>query len=481
MQVKETKSEGLLHELEVILPANEIGRRVDEKLKDYAKTAKMPGFRPGKVPAQVLKQRYGRSVLGEVLETAVNDTTEQVLKEKNLRPALQPKIEVKEFDEGKDLKYTMSVEVLPEFDVVDLKSLKLEKPVVKTDEKAVDEALERIGKSNRETKKIETKRAAKNGDVLLMDFHGRTKADNKPHPGMHAHGHKLELGSGQFIPGFEEQLVGRKAGEKIEVEVTFPELYHAEELAGQGAIFDVEIHEIHEPADVEMNDEFAKKMGFDDLKALKGALEQQIQSQYDQQSRMKLKRSLLDALDDAHSFGVPQGMLDLEYENIQQQIRIERQQDVKDGKLDLTEDETEELRAIAERRVRLGLVLSEIGRKNNIQITDQELQRAVIAEAQRYPGQEAVVFDYYRKNRQALDALRAPVFEDKMVDFISQLATIEEKPVSVEELTAEEDEESYLERKKGGKGKSKPKSAPKEDGKSDAKKSSGAKKTAKKE
>ncbi len=476
MQVKELKSEGLVRELEVVLPANEIGRRVDERLKDYAKSARMPGFRPGKVPAQVLKQRYGRAVLGEVLESAVNDTTQKVLQDKGLRPAIQPKIEVKEFDEGKDLKYTMEVELLPEFEVTDLKSLKLTKPVVKADAAAVGEALERIAKNNRDTKKIETGRASKKGDVILMDFHGRTKADNKPHPGMHAHGHKLELGSGQFIPGFEDQLTGRKAGEKVEVHVTFPEVYHSEELAGQDAIFDVDIHEIHEPADAAIDDDFAKKLGFDDLTALKGAVEKQMQSEYDQQSRMKLKRSLLDALDDAHSFAVPQGMLDLEFQNIQQQIRLERQNEVKDGKLDLTDEEMEELRAIAERRVRLGLVLSEIGRQNNIQITDQELQRAVIAEAQRYPGQEAVVFDYYRKNRQALDALRAPVFEDKMVDFISQLATIEEKPVSVEELTAEEDEESYLERKKGGK-KGKAKSAAADEGK----KASGAKKASKKE
>jgi trigger factor len=449
MQVKEIKSEGLKHELEITLPANEIGHWVDEKLEEYGKTVKMPGFRPGKIPMAVLKQRYGRAVLGEVLESAVNDTTTKVLTEKGLRPALQPKIEVKEFDEGKDLVYSMEVEVLPEVKVADLKGLTFDRPVVKVDDKAVQEALERISKQNRDSKKVE--RAAKNGDVVEMDFHGRTAADNKPHPGMEAHGHKLELGSGQFIPGFEDQLIGKKAGDKVEVNVTFPEEYHAPELAGAGAIFDVVIHSVNEPVDAEINDEFAKKLGFADLAAVKSAIEKQIQSEYDQMSRMKLKRSLLDALDDSHAFEVPQGMLDLEYENIRQQIAMERQAELKDGKLEMTTEEEDELRAIAERRVRLGLVLSEIGNANNIQVADAELQRAVITEAQRYPGQEAVVFDYYRKNRQALEALRAPVFEDKVVDFISQMATINEKTVSLEELTAEEDEVSYLDRKKDGK------------------------------
>ncbi len=451
MQVKEIKSEGLKHELEVTLPANEIGKWVDQKLEEYGKNAKMPGFRPGKVPMAVLKQRYGRAILGEVLESAVNDSTNKVLTDKGLRPALQPKIEVKEFDEGKDLVYSMEVEVLPEVKIADLKTLSFDKPVVKVDDKAVQDALDRIAKQNRDSKKVE--RASKTGDIVEMDFHGRTAKDNKPHPGMHAHGHRLELGSGQFIPGFEDQLIGKKAGDKVEVKVTFPEAYHAEELAGQGAVFDVEIHGIHEAVDAEINDEFAKKLGFDSLAAVKTAIEKQIQSEYDQMSRMKLKRSLLDALDDSHDFDVPQGMLDLEYQNIRQQIAMERQGELKDGKLDLSADEEEELRAIAERRVRLGLVLSEIGQKNNIQVADAELQRAVIQEAQRYPGQEAVVFDYYRKNRQAMEALRAPVFEDKVVDFISQMATVNEKPVSLEELSSEEDETSYLDRKKGGKGK----------------------------
>lgn len=455
MQVKELKQDGLSYELEVILEAKEIDQQIDARLQEVAKTVKIPGFRPGKVPLPLLKQRYGQAVLGEVLEKAVNDSSAKALEDKKLRPALQPKIEVKEFDQGKDLKYTLAVEVLPEFKVMDFKGMTLEKPVVKADKKAVDDALDRIAKQNKETRPIEGKRAAKEGDTLVIDFHGRTKKDNKEHQGMHAHGHRLELGSNQFIAGFEDQLVGKKAGDKVAVEVTFPDPYYSDELAGQDAIFDVEIHEIHESVESKPDDEFAKKLGFDDLKALREAIENQIQSEYDQVSRMKLKRSLLDMLDDGHDFAIPSGMLDLEYESIKQQVRLERQDEVKDGKLNLSDEEEEELRAIAERRVRLGLILSEVGRDNNIQVADQELQRAVIMEAQRYPGQEAEVFDYYSKNRQALEALRAPVFEDKVVDFILQLADVKDKPVSLEELTAD-DEESYLDQKKakGGKAKS---------------------------
>lgn len=453
MQVTELKKETLNVQYEVKVTAQDIDKEVDAKVEEVSKTIKKPGFRPGKVPVAMVKKQYGKALLGEVLEKVVNDTTAKIIEEKGLRPALQPKIEVKEFDEGKDLVYTMAVDLLPEFEVVDLKSLKLEKPVAKVEKKAVDEALERIAGSNRETEAVTEARATKKGDILVIDFHGRTAKDNKPHPGMHAHDAQLELGSGQFIPGFEDQLVGKKVGDKVEVKVTFPEQYHAAELAGQDAIFDTEIKEIRQAKPVEINDEFAQKLGLDNEKALRDIIEKQMQSEYDGFSRQKVKRALLDSLDDSHDFEIPAGMKDMEYQNILMQVKMERQADLKDGELTLTAEEEEELQAIAERRVRLGLVLSEVGRANNVKITDQELQRAVITEAQRYPGQEAQVFEYYRKNRQALDALRAPVFEDKVVDFILELASVSEMPVSIEALTKEEDEdESYLEKKKAKKG-----------------------------
>ena len=449
MQAKEIKKENLNVQYEVTVTAADIERHVDSRLQEVGKTVKIAGFRPGKVPLDILKKRYGKAVMGEVLEMAVNEASSKVIQDNNLRPALQPKIEVKEFDDGKDLVYTMAVDLLPEIKVMDLKTIKVEKPVVKVEKEAIDEALTRIARGNRSTEPVTEDRPTKSGDILMIDFHGRTAKDNKPHEGMHAHDAQLELGSGQFIPGFEDQLIGKKVGDKVEVKVTFPEQYHAAELAGQEAIFDTEIKQILQAKETEINDDFAKMLGLDSEKALRDIIEKQMQSEYDGLSRQKVKRALLDILDDAHEFEVPEGMKDLEYQNILMQVKMERQSELKDGELKLTDDEEAELRAIAERRVRLGLVLSEVGRANNVQITDQEMQRAVIQEAQRYPGQEAQVFEYYRKNRQALEALRAPVFEDKVVDFVLELATVSEKPVKLEDLTKEEDEESYLEKKKG--------------------------------
>ncbi len=478
MQVKELKNEGLAYELEVTVDAKEIDKEIDAHLVEYSKKVTLPGFRKGKVPMDLMKQRYGRAVMGEVLEKAVNDSSAKALMEKKLKPAMQPKIEVTSFDEGKDLKFTINVEVLPTFKIMDMKGIKLEKPVAKVEKKAINEALEQVAKGNKDSVKVE--RAAKKGDVVVMTFHGRTKDDNHKHPGMHAHGHKLELGSGQFIEGFEAQLTGKKAGDKVEVNVKFPDEYHAEELKGREAIFDVEVEEIQEYAETKIDEEFAKKLGFEDKKGLEAAVEEQIQSQHDQLSRMKLKRALLDVLDEGHDFDVPAGMLDMEYEAILQQVRMERQAELKDGKLELEKGEEEELRAICERRVRLGMVLSEIGQTNNIQVNDQELQRAVIREAQRYPGQEAQIFEYYKKNRAALDSLRAPLFEDKVVDFILELADVKEKTMSVEELSADDDE-SYVSKKKGTK-----KAAPAKSGKAkteskdSAAKKPAAKKTAKK-
>ena len=440
MQVKEIKHDGLNHELEITLKAKDIDVRIDQRLKEVSQTIRMPGFRPGKVPMNIMKKRYGKAVLGEVLESAVNETSDKVLKDKGLKPALQPKIEVKEFDEGKDLVYSMNVEVLPQIKVADVKGLKLEKPVAKVDSKEVDNALERIASNNETTEEIKTKRASKDGDILVIDFHGRTADDNVEHPGMHAHGHKLKLGSGQFIAGFEEQLVGKKAGDKVEVKVSFPENYGAAELAGRDAIFDVDVNAIHEAKKAEINDELAAQLGLKDLEALRKAVEEQAQKELDQHSRMKLKKALLDILDEKHNFDVPKGMLDMEYDAIVRQVEMENAQSGNGDKL--SDEEKEELKVIAERRVRLGLVLSEIGNSNKIQVADADLQRAVISEAQKYPGQEKQVFDYYSKNRQALESLRAPLFEEKVVDFILELADVKEKEVSVDDLTSKDEDEA---------------------------------------
>lgn len=437
MQIKEIVSTGLSRELEITVPANDIEKHVEVKLKEVGKTAKLPGFRPGKIPMKMLKERYGRAVLSDVLEAVVSETTAKIIKDKKLRPAMQPKIEVKEFDEGKDLIYKMEIEILPDFDVMDVKGLKIEKPIAKIEDKDINEALERITSQHDSSQIITKDRATKKGDIVIMDFSGRTADDDVKHDGMQATGTKLELGSGQFIPGFEDQLIGQKGGEKIEVKVKFPENYGAKELAGRDAIFDVEIQEIHEKTAAKVDDEFAKTLGFDDEAALRDAVKHQLSTDYENQTRLKMKRQLLDILDEAHTFDIPQGMVDAELEGITKQIEEERK--VNPEAEELSDDEKEELKAISERRVRLGLVIAEIGSSENVTVGDQELQRAVISEAQKYPGQEKMVFEFYQKNPQALEGLRAPLFEDKVVDLIFADAKITEKEVSIEELMTEDE------------------------------------------
>lgn len=437
MQVKQLKQDGLLHELEVTVQASEIDTRVDSRLKEVGKTIRLPGFRPGKVPLPLLKQKYGRAIMGEVLEIAVNESSQKALEDKGLQPAMQPKIEVKSFDEGKDLTFTLSVEVLPKVKVADYKGLELEKPVAKADDKSIDEAIARIASSRRTSKTVESARASKNGDIVVIDFKGRTASDNVEHPGMTAQGHHLELGGGRFIPGFEDQLTGKKSGAEVEVRVTFPEEYPVPALAGQEAIFDVTIHEIRELAETEINEEFAQSLGMQDVPALRKAVEEQINRELDQQSRLILKKKLLDKLDDAHDFEIPQGMRTQELENITRQVMMDHQQS--GGEAELTDDEKAELEMIAERRVRLGLVLAEIGKDNQIRVSDQELQKAVITEAQKYPGQEKRVFDYFSKNRSALEGLRAPIYEDKVIDFILELSKISTREVTPAELVEEEE------------------------------------------
>ncbi|MCK6419041.1 MAG: trigger factor [Alphaproteobacteria bacterium] len=432
MNVKVLKKEGLNHEFEVTLSAQDMDQRVEARLQEVGKTLRIDGFRPGKVPLKLLKQKYGRAVMGEVLDIAVNESTAKTLQDNNLRPALQPKIEVKQFDEGKDLTFTMAVEVLPEIKIADLKAIKLEKKVAKADDKSINEALERIAQSNSRTKPVEGNRKSKDGDTVIIDFKGRTADDNFEHPGMSGQGHPLKLGSGRFIPGFEAQLIGHKKGDSVNVKVTFPKDYGAKELAGRDAIFETEIKDLHEDAEAMLDDDFAKSLGLADMDALKKAVGEQIEKEMASQARMLVKKDLLDALDKAHQFKVPQGMLDLEYQGIVDQVQAYQKQ--QGNAEELSKDEQAEYKDIADRRVRLGLVLAEIGTQNNITVSDPELQRAVINEAQKYPGQERQVFDFFSKNRQALEGLRAPLFEEKVVDFILELADVKTKDITPDEL-----------------------------------------------
>jgi trigger factor len=438
MKAVELKKEGLTRQLKVTVPADELKTLSQRRLNELGKTLKVPGFRPGRAPATIVEQRYGDAVLGEVIEKAVNDGTTSALRDNKVRPAMQPKVDITSFEKGKDLEFTVTVEELPEVKVMDMKAIKLDRPVAKVADKAIEDALSRIAKNNRTTKKIEENRAAKKGDVVVIDYAGKLE-DGTSKPGMSSVGHHLELGSNTFIAGFEDQLVGAKMGDDVTVKVQFPADYAAEDLAGKKANFAVTVQEIHEPQDPAMNDDFAKTLGVEDLNALKKAVRDQMEGEYGQYSRQKLKRALFDLLDEKHQFDLPQGMVDAEYQICQQQIEQEKKH--KGDNEPMTDEEKEELKTIAERRVRLGLILSEIGQANNITVADQDLQRAVMDQARRFPGQEMQIFDMFRKNQQMVENLRAPIFEEKVVDFIIELADVKDKEVSLEDLTKDDDED----------------------------------------
>jgi trigger factor len=448
MQITQTNSDGLKHDFTVVVEAAEIEKRVTERLTTVGADIKLPGFRPGKVPMGILRQRFGKSVMGEVLEQTVNETSQKALDENDLRPAQQPKIEITKFDEGEDLEFTLEVEVMPEIKPMDFSKLKLEKLVAEVEEDKVAEALEQIAGQQKSFEKISGSRKSKSGDALLIDFLG--KVDNVPFDGGAAEGHQLELGSNSFIPGFEEQLIGTKAGDEVAVKVTFPENYGSEELAGKDAVFDVKVHEIQEAADVKIDDDFATKLGLDNLDALKEAVKSRIADEYAQMSRQTLKRSMLDALAEEHHFEVPPGMKEGEFNSIWEQFTKELEQN--EQKLEDQDQSEEELRAeysdIADRRVRLGLLLAEVGRINNIEVSQDEVNQAMLAQARAYPGQEQQIFQMFQERPEMQAQLRAPIFEDKVVDFIAELATVSEKTVSVDDLMKDPDEETSEKPKK---------------------------------
>jgi trigger factor len=387
------------------------------------------------VPLSLVKKRYGQSVMGEVLEKTVQDSSSKVLQEQDVRPALEPKIEVVSFADGADLEYTIAVETLPQVEPADLADLSLERLVSPVEDSAVESAIERIAQGNKEFEVVEPARPAETGDQLLIDFTGTV--DGEARPGMEGTDSPIELGGGNFIPGFEEQLIGIVPGETRTITVTFPAEYHAADLAGKEAKFEVTAKELRAPVKTELDDEFAKKLGLENLEALKQTARQQIEGEYSRLARLKLKRALMDALAERHDFPVPQGMVDLEFDSIWKQVEPEL---TEEEKAKPEEEVKAEYRNIAERRVRLGLLLSEIGKRNTIQVNQEEVNRALIAEARRYPGQERQVIEAYRDNPRALDALRAPIYEDKVVDHILGSITLTDRTVTPEELAKEEDE-----------------------------------------
>jgi trigger factor len=445
MQVNETHSEGLKRALTVTIPASDLDARLTDRLAELKTQVRIKGFRPGKVPVNHLRRVYGKSAMAEIVEKMVGESMQRALSDRGERAATQPKVAMTEDEaeavevlEGRaDLTFTLEYEVLPDYELGDFKGLNIERPVVDVSDEEVEERLKQLAESARSYAPVE--RAAANGDRVSFDYVGKTDGEE-----FETSSTSIVLGSDQFIPGFEAQLVGAKAGEEKTVEVTFPDDYPAEQLAGKPATFDVSVKEVSEPGELALDDEFAKRLGLESIGKLRETIRQQAESEYRQATRQLVKRQMLDQLDAMHTFPLPENLVDQEFENIWKQVMHDMEHH---GKSFESEDTSEEeargdYRRIAERRVRLGLVLAKIGEAAQINVTDEELQGALYNQARRFRGQERQVFEYYKKNPDALQALRAPIFEEKVVDYVLEFADVTDKSVTKEELQAlaEEDE-----------------------------------------
>ena len=442
MQVTETARDGLKRTLQVVVGKAELGERFSERLDELKDRVQIKGFRRGKVPVEHLKKLYGKSLMQEVLEQTINDTSAKAVKDRNERPAQQPKLELLGVDDGgiervvngeTDLSYKMDFEVLPPIPVADLEVLRLEKLVADVDDAAVDKALADLAERNTAFEPEEG-RVAGEGDLATMNFVGRI--DGEAFEGGSAEGASLVIGKKQFIPGFEEGVIGMKAGDQKIITATFPEDYPMKALAGKAADFDVSVTAVAKPKKPEVDEDFAKGLGAEDLKTLRGFVTEQIKREYDQASRVKLKREILDALDKAHDFELPASLVEFEFNNIWTQLennlKAANKTIADEGKSE--EELRAEYRGIAERRVRLGLVIGEIGEKNKLQVSQDEMRRALVEQARRYPGQEKQVYEFYEKTPGALNELRAPIFEDKVIDYVIAEAKPIEKKVSRDEL-----------------------------------------------
>jgi trigger factor len=444
MECVET-SEGLSRMYKVSVPAADLQKRLTARIEEVRPQMNLKGFRPGKVPAAHVRKMFGKDLMGEVVQAMVQETSEKAIADADVRPAGQPEMhmesEMEAVLEGNaDLAYHMHVDIMPEFEPVDVKKLTIKKPVAEISDAELDERLATIAEANQKYDKRGKTAKARDKDAIVIDFLG--KIDGEAFEGGAAEGHTLVLGSDSFIPGFEEQLVGVKAGDGKDVEVQFPENYQAEHLAGKEAVFSVTVHEVRAPKTPDVDDEFAKGLGLEDLAKLKELVEEQLKNEFSAASRSKAKRNLLDQLDTKHDFELPPKMVEQEFDQIWQQLQSEmdagRIAEEDKGKSD--DDLKAEYRKIAERRVRLGLVLAEIGRVAEITIDENEVQQALINEARNFPGQERQVIEFFQQNQNAMAQLRAPIYEDKVVDHILETAKVKEETVSKEDLLKEDDE-----------------------------------------
>jgi trigger factor len=478
MQVTESLSEGLKRELKVVLSVGELSEKMDVRLKELKSQVRLNGFRPGKVPVSHIRKMYGRSIMAEVVQQAVSDSSQEALEERSERPAYQPEIALPEdqtemetiMDGNGDLAYTMAFEVVPSFEVEDFSSLVLERRVAKVEDENVNEQLTELAKQYRDFEPRDEKAKAELGDRVTIDFIGRI--DGEPFEGGSQENAPLELGSNSFIPGFEDQLVDVKAGDALDVNVAFPDEYGVEELAGKPAVFEVKVNEVAAPVEATIDDDFAAKLGLEDLSKLKEAIQAQIQQEFEMVSQAQLKRQLLDKLDEAYKFDLPERLVDQEFEQIWGQVTQELENSGKTFEdEDTTEDDArEEYRGIAQRRVRLGLVLGEVGEKAGVSVSDDEVNNALMERIRQFPGQERQVYEYYQENPQALLELRGPIFEQKVVDHIAELANVSEQEVSKEELFRDPEDEVEEKPKKAKAKKSESKSDTKEEAEAKPKK-----------
>ena len=449
MQVTQTHSDGLRHEFKIVVPASDLEARLDNRVSEIKDSVRLNGFRPGKVPPAHLKKIYGRSLMAEAIEALVRETNAKIVTDNGFKLAMEPKVTLPEgkdeiesvFTGQSDLSYTVALEVLPPITLADFKGIKIERPVAEVTAAEIDEAVSRIANQNRPFSAKADGGKVASGDRVTISYAG--KIDGEAFEGGTGDDIVVNVGSNTFIPGFEEQLIGMAAGEARTVNVRFPNNYLAEKLAGKDAVFEVTAKSIEAPGEVTIDDAFAKSLGLETLDKLKDAIKDRLTREHAAASRQKLKRVLLDRLDELHKFDAPPTMVEDEFNNVWKTVLSDLESS---GKSFADEGTTEEkakaeYRAIADRRVRLGLVLAEIGEKNNIKVNDEELSRAAADRARQFPGQEQQVWEYYRKNPQALASLRAPIYEEKVVDFIVELASVTDKPVSRDELFREEEDD----------------------------------------
>jgi trigger factor len=445
MNVTETNTEGLHRELKVVVGADELEQRLSSRLDELKGKARIKGFRPGHVPKEHLRKVYGRSVMAEVVQQAVAETSREALTQREERPAFQPKVALPEdegeinkiFDGTADLAYTLTFEVLPKVEVMDLSTLKLERPTTPVTEKDIDEAVDRILATNQNYKPKDG--AAKKADRVTLDFVG--KLNGEAFEGGTAQDAPITLGAGGFIPGFEEGLMGVKTGEEKVIEATFPDEYPEAKLAGKTVQFEIKVKEVAAPETPTLDDEFAKSLGVETVADIRETVKTRMEQDRGLASRLKVKRVLLDALNEGHDFELPPTLVDNEFQAIWGQVTKDLEQSKKTFEDEGTTEEKAkaDYRDIAARRVRLGLLLSEIGSRNEITVSDDEVNKALIERIRQFPGQERQVYDFYRNTPEALAELRAPIYEDKVVDYILELAKVTDKPVSVEELYADPD------------------------------------------